>query len=100
MENISYEKLMYICEGQALHYDSEGMGSDWYKCYIRKDGIKYVLLCQIYNTTIESRKLRDEIYELKFSNALTIQWMNWDFYNLGIIHPGKSEKELIYIKDD
>lgn len=98
---IKYSEVREICKDEPLHFESvSSYGGDFYKCYIKKDGIKYLLLCQVYDSTLDELNLREELYELTFSNELTFEWMNWDFYNLSIIHPGNPEKEIIFIKED
>ena len=98
MENkIEYSELRDICKDQPLHFESDSSyGGKYYKCYITKNNVKYCLLCQIYDSTLEENNLYDELDELLYSNNLTFEWMNWDFYNLKLV----KEDEIIYIKNN
>lgn len=102
MENkIDYKELRNICKDKPLHFEMDSSyGGKYYKCYIDYNNTEYLLLCQIYDSTLEENNLYDELYKLTYSNKLTFEWMNWDFYNLSIIHPNNPEKEIIYIKEN
>ena len=51
-------------------------------------------MSSICDSTLEENNLYDELHELLYSNKLTFEWMNWDFYNLKLV----KEDEIIYIK--